>query len=256
MSKSSKQMKEVVVGGFQPVLYEEINPRRNVVKLSELPYEMQPVPRLVYSGAVSLNTAELLAVILRTGTGTENAIDLAERLLIEFDGLAGISHASIEQLTAVHGISEAKASAIKAALELGRRLLASSPQQRPQVRNPTDVANLLLLEMGLLDHEELRVVLVDTKSYMIKIHMVYSGSLNSAVVRIGEVFKEAIRCNAMGMILTHNHPSGDPTPSPEDARVTEMIVEAGKLLDIDVMDHLIIGRNRFVSLKERCLGFK
>jgi DNA repair protein RadC len=134
--------------------------------------------------------------------------------------------------------------------------MAAAPQERLQVRSPLDVANLLMLEMSLLEQEQLRVVLLDTKNYIIRVHTVYTGSLNSAVVRISEVFREPIRTNSAAIAVAHNHPSGDPTPSPEDVRVTEMIVEAGALLDIDVLDHLIIGRNRFVSMKERGLGFK
>jgi DNA repair protein RadC len=134
--------------------------------------------------------------------------------------------------------------------------LAAAPQERPQVRTPTDIANLLMLEMSLLEQEHLRVVMLDVKNFVGRIHTVYAGSLNTAVVRIAEVFREPIRANSASIIIVHNHPSGDPTPSPEDVRVTEMIVEAGKLLDIDVLDHLVIGRNRFVSLKERGLGFK
>jgi DNA repair protein RadC len=138
---------------------------------------------------------------------------------------------------------------------LGKRL-AASPGGRPQVRSPGDVANLLMMEMGLLEQEHLRTVLLDTKNYVMRVTNVYIGSLNSAAVRIGEIFREAIRSNCASMIVVHNHPSGDPTPSPEDVRTTEMIVEAGQLLDIEVLDHLVIGRNCYVSMKERKLGFK
>ena len=132
----------------------------------------------------------------------------------------------------------------------------ATPSERPRIQSPADVANLLMLEMGLLDKEELRVVLLDTKNNVLKIVTVLSGSLNAAVVRVGEVFKEAVRINAANMIVVHNHPSGDPTPSPEDVRVTEMIVEAGKLLDVDVLDHLVLARHRFISMKEKRQGFK
>ena len=145
---------------------------------------------------------------------------------------------------------------IKAALELGRRLLVTAPHERPQMRSPADAANLLMAEMSLLSQEHLRTVLLDTRNRVISIPTIYVGSLNTAQVRVGEMFREAIRANCAGMIVVHNHPSGDPTPSPEDVQVTRMIVEAGALLNIDVLDHLIIGRQRFVSLKERGLGFK
>jgi len=224
--------------------------------IRDLPLDMRPRERMLYAGANALSTTELLAIILRAGLPGENVLRLAERALSQFGGLPGIAQASFEELRTVRGIGDAKAVEIKAALELGRRLLAAAPQERPQVRNPTDIANLLMLEMSLLEQEHLRVVMLDTKNFVSRIHTVYAGSLNTAVVRIAEVFREPVRANSASIILVHNHPSGDPTPSPEDVNVTELIAEAGKLLDVDVLDHLIIGRNRFVSLKERGLGFK
>jgi len=134
-------------------------------------------------------------------------------------------------------------------------LLIAGVDERPQIKSPADVANLLLLEMGHLDQEHLRTVLLDTKNRVQQIATIYIGSVNSAQVRIGEIFRDAIRRNSAALIVAHNHPSGDPTPSPEDILVTRQIVEAGKLLDIDVLDHLILGNNRYVSLKERGLGF-
>ncbi len=224
--------------------------------IRDLPLDMRPRERMLYAGPHALSTTELLAIILRVGQPGENVLRLAERTLSQFGGLPGLAQATFEELRTVHGVGDAKATEIKAALELGRRLLVTAPQERPQVRTPTDIANLLMLEMSLLEQEHLRTVMLDSKNFVIRIHTVYAGSLNSAVVRVGEVFREAIRANSASVILVHNHPSGDPTPSPEDVRVTELIVEAGKLLDIDVLDHLVIGRNRYVSLKERGLGFK
>ena len=224
--------------------------------IRDLPVDLRPRERLAYAGAAALSTAELLAIILRVGGRGENVIRMAERLLARFGGIAGLAQASFDELCQQHGMGEAKATQVKAALELGRRLLVAAPQDRPQVRSPSDVANLLMVEMGLLEQEHLRTVLLDTKNYVQRVANVYAGSLNAAVVRVGEVFREAIRANSASIIVVHNHPSGDPTPSPEDIRVTEMIVEAGQLLDIEVLDHLIIGRNRYVSLKERGLGFK
>jgi DNA repair protein RadC len=223
--------------------------------IRDLPVDLRPRERMLYAGPGALSSAELLAIILRVGGRGENVIRMAERLLAQFGGVAGLAQANFDELCAAHGIGEAKATQIKAALELGKRLLVASPQERPQVRSPADVANLLMMEMGLLEQEQLKIVLVDTKNFVTKVTTLYTGSLNSAVVRVGEVFREAIRANSAAIILAHNHPSGDPTPSPEDVRVTEMVVEAGALLDIGVLDHLIIGRNRYVSLKERGLGF-
>jgi DNA repair protein RadC len=154
-----------------------------------------------------------------------------------------------------HGMGEAKTATLKAALEIGRRLLLTEHEQRFQIKSPTDVANLLLLEMSHLDQEHLRTVLLDTKNRVQVISTVYIGSLNASMVRIGEIFKEALKRNSAALIVVHNHPSGDPTPSPEDVLVTREIVSAGKLLDVDVLDHLVIGQGRFVSMRERGLGF-
>ncbi len=224
--------------------------------MRDLPLDLRPRERMLYAGPSALSTTELLAIILRVGNKGESVIRLAERVLTHFGGIAGLAQASIDELRGIHGIGEAKATEIKATLELGKRLLLASPQDRLQVRSPADVANLLMLEMGLLEQEQLRAVLLDTKNFVVRITTVYSGSLNTTVVRIAEVFREAIRANSAGIIVVHNHPSGDPTPSPEDVRVTEMLVQAGTLLDISVLDHLVIGRNRYVSMKERGLGFK
>jgi len=224
--------------------------------IRDLPVDLRPRERIVYTGASSLSNAELVAIILRMGGRGENVIRMAERLLSQFGGLPGLAQAGFDELCQVHGIGTAKAAQIKAALELGRRLMATAPHERPQVRSPADVANLLMLEMGLLEQEHLRAVLLDTKNVVLRVANVYAGNLNTAVVRVGEVFREAIRANCASIIVVHNHPSGDPTPSPEDVRVTEQLVEAGRLLDIEVLDHLVIGRNRYVSLKERGLGFR
>ncbi|HRX03743.1 MAG: DNA repair protein RadC [Anaerolineae bacterium] len=224
--------------------------------IHDLPQGERPRERLEHYGAGALSSAELLAIILRVGTGGENVVRVAERLLARYEGLPGLAQATVSELCQEKGIGQAKAVQIKAALELGRRLLVTAPHERPQMRSPADAANLLMAEMSLLPQEHLRTVLLDTRNRVISIPTIYVGSLNTAQVRVGEMFREAIRANCAGMIVVHNHPSGDPTPSPEDVQVTRMIVEAGSLLNIDVLDHLIIGRQRFVSLKERGLGFK
>jgi DNA repair protein RadC len=215
----------------------------------------RPRERLRKVGPGALSTAELLAIVLRTGTGGENVLRLAERLLLTFQSLPGLAKASMTELMSVKGIGEAKASEVKAALELGRRLMASAPEERPTVSSPSDAANLLMSEMMFLEQEHLRLVLLDTRNRVLATPTVYVGSLNTSVVRVGEIFRAAIKANAAAMIVAHNHPSGDPSPSPEDIRVTRQMVEAGKLLDISVLDHIVIGYQRFVSLKERGLGF-
>ncbi len=224
--------------------------------IKELPPDGRPREKLKSLGAGALSEAELLAIILRVGTQGESVLDLANRLLVTYGGLVGLARVSFAELCDVHGLGEAKACQLKSALELGRRLLLAQPEERLQVRSPADLAPVLMLEMAPLDQETLRVVLLNTKNQVIKLCDVYRGSLNSSLVRVAEVFKEAVRVNAAAIIVAHNHPSGDPTPSPEDVSVTEQLVSAGKLLEIEVLDHLIIGERRFVSLREKRLGFK
>ena len=215
----------------------------------------RPRERLMQVGPKAVSTSELLAIILRTGVGGENVLHLAERLLVTFKDLPGLARASIAELMDIKGVGEAKAVEIKAALEIGRRLLASAPEERPRVVSPSDAANLLMSEMTFLEKEHLRLILLDTRNRVLATPTIYVGSLNTSVIRIGELFRAAIKENAAAFIIAHNHPSGDPSPSPEDINVTRQIAQAGKLLDVDVLDHIIIGRQRFVSLKERGLGF-
>jgi DNA repair protein RadC len=223
--------------------------------IKELPSDERPRERLLHYGANALSNAELLAIILRVGTRDENVIVVAQGLLARFGGLAGLAQARPYELTSAKGVGTAKVAQLKAALEIGRRLLLESPEDRPQIRSPADAANLVMTDMSLLEQEHLRVMLLDTKNRVLNTTTVYQGSLNTSLIRVGELFKEAIRCNCASLIVLHNHPSGDPTPSPEDVAVTRQIVAAGKLLDVEVLDHLVIGRQRFVSLKERGLGF-
>lgn len=215
----------------------------------------RPRERLMQVGAGAVSSAELLAIILRTGSGGENVLRLAERLLTQFGSIPGLARASVHELMTVKGIGAAKAVEIKAALEIGRRLMASAPEERPRVTSPADAANLLMSEMMFLEQEHLRLILLDTRNRVLGTPTIYVGSLNTSVIRIGELFRAAIKANAAAFIVAHNHPSGDPSPSPEDVNVTRQIVAAGKLLDIDLLDHVVIGHQRYVSLKERGLGF-
>jgi DNA repair protein RadC len=223
--------------------------------IKDLPSSERPRERLLHHGAGALSGAELLAIILRTGTRDENVVQVAQRLLSTFGGLTGLAKANAAELTSEKGLGPAKTAQLKAALEIGRRLLIESPDERPQIRSPADAANLVMSQMSLLDQEHLCTMLLDTKNRVLDTPTIYVGSLNTSLIRVGELFREAIRANCASLIVVHNHPSGDPTPSPEDVAVTRQIVEAGKLLDVDVLDHLVIGRQRFVSLKERGLGF-
>ena len=185
------------------------------VRIKELPASEQPRERLRDYGPSALSDAELLAILLRTGLQGLNVVQLAQKLLVEHKGWAGLQRLSFEELCHIHGFGEAKAAQVKAALEIGRRLLLAQPEQRPQITSPADVANLLLLEMSHLEQEHLKVVCLNTKNYVLKHVTVYIGSINASAVRIGEVFKEALKQNAAALIVAHNHPSGDPTPSSE-----------------------------------------
>jgi DNA repair protein RadC len=223
--------------------------------IHDFPLGERPRERLQYYGPAALSNAELLAILLRVGSPGENVIALSTRLLTQFGGLGGLAKASFGELATIKGLGTAKTAQLKAAIELGRRLLITSPDARPQITSPLDAANLLMLEMGSLEQEHLRTLLLDTKNRVLASPTVYVGNVNASIIRVSEVFREAVRENATAIIVAHNHPSGDPTPSPEDVQVTRSIVEAGSLLGIDVLDHLVIGHQRFISLKERGLGF-
>jgi len=223
--------------------------------IRDLPTGERPRERLIRAGEGALSTSELLAIILRTGTGGESVLDMASRLLSCYGGLAGLARASFAELEAERGMGEAKTSQLKAAIELGRRMLLSSPEDRFLVRSPSDVAQLLMSEMAHLQQEHFQVLYLDTRNRLLGSETVYVGSLNASHIRVAEVFRDAVKRNCAAIIVAHNHPSGDPTPSPEDVEVTRQLVAAGNLLDIEVLDHLIIGQQRFVSLRERGLGF-
>ena len=235
------------------MLPEEAGEYRLGVK--EMLPEDRPRERLAALGAASLSSHELLAILIGSGTSRHNVLQVAQTLLRRFDGLAGLAAASVEDLCQVPGIGKVRAVELKACLELGRRLLTSPNLERPVIRCPADAAHLVL-DMGLLEQEHLRTLLLNTKNHVLGIREVYKGSLNSSQVRIGELFREAIRQNCAAIILVHNHPSGDPSPSRDDIQVTRDAVSAGKLLDVKLLDHLIVCRGeRWVSLKERGLGF-
>ena len=233
----------------QPRLFDLPHPTREL-KIKELPPEDRPRERLQHLGTRALSTTELITIVLNVGTFSP-----ANKLLQDIGDLPDLSRATIQELSAINGISTTRAAQLHAALELGRRLISGTPAERPKITNPADAANLLMSDMMLLEQEELRVIVLNTRNEVLGIYTIYKGSLNTSVVRISEMFKMAIRMNAAAVIVAHNHPSGDPSPSPEDISVTRQLVKAGSLLDIDVLDHLIIGYRRFVSLKERHLGF-
>ena len=220
-------------------------------KLKSLPLREQPAYR-VSQNAAACNLTELLAVVI----GGQRQIEISQALLARFDGdIRRLYVAHPAELVMVKGISQATAARIKAALNLGLRLNIPS-EERPMINSPADAAALVQYEMSLLEKEHLRVLLLDRRNRVLDIEEIYQGSVNSSQVRVGEIFHAAVGRLASSVIIVHNHPSGDPTPSPDDVAVTRAIVQAGKLLDIETLDHLIIGHaGKWVSLKERGLGF-
>jgi len=224
--------------------------------VKEWPASEQPREKLAQLGPEHLSDAELLAILLRVGVVGQDVLSLSQHLLRTCGGVLGLSRTPLSALAQVRGIGPAKGVAIVAALELGRRLLLVEATAQLQIRSPQDVASILQLEMGLLEQEHLRVVLLNTKNHVLGIRDVYKGSLNTSLIRVGEVFRDAVKENCAAIVVAHNHPSGDPTPSPEDIRVTRELVAAGRLLDIEVLDHLVIGRNKHVSLRQKKLGFE
>ena len=220
--------------------------------LRETPPTEQPLARLEKAGPASLSLVELLQIAL--GSTADPRLPL--RLLARWDSLVALEHASPRELRQIPGMTRLRVARVQAMLELARRAQTTEPS-RPRINTPADVAALLMPEMSGLDHEQMRVVLLSTKNEVKGIHLVYQGSIHTTVIRVAELFTEAIRANVPSIIVAHNHPSGDPTPSSEDVAVTREIVKAGQLLDIEVLDHLILGGSpaRFTSLKERGLGF-
>jgi len=225
--------------------------------IREMPESDRPRERLQQRGAVSLSNAELLAILLRTGVKGQSAVQLAQELLrIHGNSLEELVRVPLEALAKVKGIGSTKAIQLKAAFELVRRLSEESRGHQPILTTPADVAAVIGPLLQHLNHEEFRVLLLNTKHALIKVSEVSRGSLNASVVEPREVFQDAIAASAAAVILAHNHPSGDPTPSAEDASITKRLVKAGELLGILVLDHIIIGqrakgRDRdFVSLKE------
>lgn len=230
------------------------NKRQNSITIQDLPDSERPRERLMQHGPSALSTAELLAIILRTGTAQENVLRLAQRILAHYNGLHGLAQATPADLEQIKGLGEAKIAQIIATLEMGKRLINTRPNERAVVHNAADAARLMA-DMGSLSQEHVRVILLDISRHVIATPTVYIGTLNASVLRVSEIFREAITRNSPAIILVHNHPSGDSSPSPEDIAITRSISNAGKLLDIMVIDHIIIGERSWLSLKEAGFGF-
>jgi DNA repair protein RadC len=197
----------------------------------------------------------LLAIVLRTGSASQSVLNLASSLLARHGGLGGLARMAFADLVREKGVGEAKAAELRATFELARRLNALQPEERPMVKSPEDIYNLLGGEMEVLDQEHLRVVLLTTRTQVMAVNEVYKGNVSSAIVRVAEVMREPVRHNAPCFVIVHNHPSGDPAPSPDDVHLTKMVLEACKILDVELLDHVIIGDHRFLSMKSLGLGF-
>ena len=224
--------------------------------IREMPEGDRPRERLKERGAAALTDAELIAILLRTGMKGQSAVQLAQVLIQKFVSLDALARASVEAIAGTKGVGETKAIQLKAAFELARRLSSGSRDKQRSISSPEDAAAVLREDMRTLDREEFWVLLLNTKNGLIKKCPTSRGSLNASIVEPREVFKDAIAASAASVILVHNHPSGDPTPSAEDVTVTKRLVKAGELLNISVLDHIILGHRTagrehdFASLKE------
>ncbi len=223
--------------------------------IREMPTEERPRERLREHGPGHLSNAELMAILLRTGLEGENAVAVATRILAAFGGLPGFSKAGYPELCAQKGLSHAKSCQLLAAIELGKRVAAVRTDDQTAISGPADIAAMLMPEMATLDREHLKVILLNTKNQVQSVHQLYVGSVNTAMVRPAEVFEEAVRWTCPSIALVHNHPSGDPTPSAEDVAMTKRLIGAGEILDVELVDHIVIGKQRFVSMRERGLAF-
>lgn len=221
------------------------------VRIKDLPADLMPRERLVAAGTGALSNAELLALVLGSGTRDENALEMCARILAGAGNWRGLASLSLAELENLRGIGRAKACQILALVEIGRRMASTLPESRAGIRCPQDVADLVMEDMRHLDREHFNLLALNTKNQVLANVQVSVGSLNASPVHPREVFKEAIRRSSAAIILLHNHPSGDPTPSREDIEVTKRLADAGKLLGIEVFDHIIIGDKKFVSLKEK-----
>lgn len=223
------------------------------LKLRDIPKEDRPRERMLHFGAHALSNSELIAILLRTGTIAESAVGLAQRVLKEAGGIRKLVEMSTEQLILIKGIGYAKALQIQAGIELGRRLAQSELDPATIIRSPEDAAQYVMEDLRYLQKEHFVCLFLNTKNHVVAQETLSMGSLNASIVHPREVFRAAIQRSSASIICIHNHPSGDPAPSPEDIEMTNRLVEAGNVIGIEVLDHLIIGDQKFISLKEQGL---
>ena len=224
----------------------------NNIKVNDIPLNERPIEKLLQYGAEKLSDAELLAILLRTGTKGENVINLSNRLLLELGGLDGLLHISYDKANNIKGIKKVKACQIIAMMELFNRVRTLRSQRDSfKISSPKEISELLINEMSNLNQEVFKLILLNTKNIIIGTKDVFKGTLNSSIVHPREVFKEAVQRGSASIIVCHNHPSGDPTPSKEDINITIRLKECGNLMGIQLLDHIIIGDNKYTSLKEK-----
>ena len=223
--------------------------------IREMPTGERPRERLLSYGANMLTSTELIAILLRGGTPGQNVLSLASSLLTQFGDLATLYRAQVHEICDIHGIGEAKACQVKAGLELGIRAAILEPPDRPVIRAAEDVKNLVAADMARLEQEKLKVLLLNNKNEVITVEDIYQGTVNSAAIRVSEILRPAVRRNCPNIIVVHNHPSGDPQPSPEDILVTRRMRQSAEMMDITLLDHIVVAERGFVSMKQKQLGF-
>jgi DNA repair protein RadC len=211
----------------------------------------RPRERLIRQGADSLSNQELIAILLRTGTRQESVLVLANRILSSFDKIQDLKDATIEEMMQVKGVGQAKAVQLLAAAELGKRLYRKHSEGRYTIKSPEDAAAYLMTDMSSLNQEHFVVLFLNVKNEILHKQTIFIGSLSSSIVHPREIFREAVKRSAASIIVAHNHPSGNPSPSPEDIEVTKRLIEAGSIMGIELLDHVIIGDHKFLSLKEK-----
>lgn len=224
---------------------------RGRLKVSDWPAETRPRERLMTVGAKNLSPTELLAIVLGTGGPGRTTLELAQSIIDRFRSLGALSCATVEELGQLSGVGRAKGARLLAALELGRRVVAALPDERVAISGPEDVAALLMPEMRYLDREHFKALVLNTKNQLLKIADVSVGSLNTSVVHPRELFKLVISHSGAGVVVAHNHPSGDAIPSSDDVAITRRLVEGAQILGIRFVDHIILGDGSYVSLRER-----
>jgi DNA repair protein RadC len=222
--------------------------------MKDLPLEERPYEKMEKYGSGVLSDAELLAIIIRTGGKDDTSVGVAQKLIkecVEDGGIKALNDISLEELKNIKGIGRVKAIQIKAVVELTKRFSSFKQEDKTYINCPWDISKFLMEEMRYLKQEHFRIILLNVKNEVVKCLKVSIGTLNSSLVHPRDVFSEPIRCKCASIILVHNHPSGDPNPSEEDINITKRLIEAGRILGINVLDHIIIGDGKYISFKER-----